>query len=106
MHSTSFGEMMQVAQSPVGKVLSRRAMPPPIVGLSSIRKTRNPPAERSNEAWMPAIPPPHTSTDPQGVLPLPLTLVGVGGDLLSGSVMNSLHRSRPRRHGVSQTEIG
>ena len=37
MHCTSLGEMMHVAQSPVGKVLSRRAMLPPIVGLSSTR---------------------------------------------------------------------
>ena len=36
MHSTSLGEMMQVAQSPVGKVLSSRAMPPPTEGLCSI----------------------------------------------------------------------
>jgi len=37
MHSTSFGEMMQVAQSPVGKVLSSRVIAPPTAGLCSTR---------------------------------------------------------------------
>ena len=34
--------------------------PPPIVGLSSTRYTRNPPADRSRAAWIPATPPPIT----------------------------------------------
>src|SRR5512138_2584534 len=55
---------MQVAQSPVGKVLSRRDMRPPMAGLCSTRWARNPAAARSNEAWIPATPPPRTSTAP------------------------------------------
>ena len=35
--STSFGDMMHMAQSLVGKVLSSWAMAPPIAGLLSIR---------------------------------------------------------------------
>ena len=66
MHSTSFGEMMHVAQSPVGKVLSRRDMVPPTAGFSSIKYTRYPAAERSSAAWMPATPAPRTSTAPHG----------------------------------------
>jgi len=36
-HSTSFGETMQVAQSPVGKVLSRWAIIPPMAAEFSTR---------------------------------------------------------------------
>ena len=42
MQATTLGEMMQVAQSPVGNVLSSRAMLPPMVGLSSTRYTKKP----------------------------------------------------------------
>ena len=53
---------MQEEQSSVGKVLSTRAMLPPMVGSRSTRVTGMPASAMSMAAWMPAMPPPMTRT--------------------------------------------
>ncbi len=58
---TILGVRMQAAQSSVGKVLSRRAMFPPIVDSRSTRYTSRPVSASSRAAWIPAMPPPTIS---------------------------------------------
>ncbi len=53
---------MQIEQSTVGKVLSRRAIMPPTEGLFSTSTTSNPPSAQSSAACIPATPPPMTNT--------------------------------------------
>ena len=60
--STMRGVRMQAEQSMVGKVLSRRAMVPPMVVSRSTMVTLRPASARSRAVWMPATPPPITST--------------------------------------------
>ena len=62
--STSRGEMVHIAQSFVGNVLSSCAMRPPMPPERSMRWTLNPASARSSDACMPAIPPPTTATAP------------------------------------------
>ena len=62
--STSFGAMMHIEQSLVGKVLSSWAMAPPMVGLLSTRYTLKPDSARSREDCIPEMPPPTTITAP------------------------------------------
>jgi hypothetical protein len=57
-----FGVRMQAEQSSVGNVLSNLAMWPPMVASRSTRKTFLPALARVRAAWMPAMPPPTTST--------------------------------------------
>ena len=64
--STSLGEMIHMAQSLVGKVLSSWDMTPPMPALFSTMWTKNPEFARSRVACIPAIPPPTTRTDPMG----------------------------------------
>ena len=49
-------------QSMVGKVLSRRAIMPPTLGLFSTMTVSRPPSAQSRAACMPATPPPMTRT--------------------------------------------
>src|SRR3990172_9068222 len=61
---TILGLMVHMAQSPVGKVLSRRTMLPPMEGWRSTRYTLKPLSARSRLACIPAIPAPMTRTEP------------------------------------------
>ena len=53
---------MQLEQSTVGKVLSSFAILPPMWLSRSTRSTSRPASAQSRAAWMPATPPPMTST--------------------------------------------
>jgi len=63
-NSTSLGEMIHIAQSLVGKVLSNSAITPPTPVLFSTTCTLNPESAKSRAACIPAIPPPTTRTEP------------------------------------------
>jgi len=62
--STSFGEIIHMAHSLVGKVLSSWAIVPPMAGEASTRYTKKPLDARSKAACIPAMPPPTTITAP------------------------------------------
>ena len=62
---TIFGEIMHIAQSPVGKVLSSEDIVPPIEDSLCTRWTLKPLSARSSAACMPPMPPPTTRTDPR-----------------------------------------
>ena len=62
--STMRGEIMHMAQSPVGNVLSSRAIVPPMDGSSLTMWTSRPLLARSRAACIPPIPEPTTSTEP------------------------------------------
>ena len=55
---------MHMAQSFVGKVLSSCVIVPPMESPRSTMYTLNPASARSSDDWIPALPPPMTSTDP------------------------------------------
>jgi len=67
--STIFGERMHIEQSFVGNVLSSCAICPPMVGSRSTRCTVTPWFARSSAAWIPATPPPMTTTSLMGIFP-------------------------------------
>ncbi len=62
--STSLGDIIHIAQSLVGNVLSSWLIAPPIAEDFSTRWTRYPESARSRAACIPEIPPPNTRTLP------------------------------------------
>jgi hypothetical protein len=56
-------------QSLVGKVLSNWAIIPPMAGDFSTKWTKKPEFARSKAAWIPAMPPPATITEPTTPFP-------------------------------------
>src|SRR4030066_2533011 len=63
--ATSFGAMMHIAQSFVGKVLSSWAIVPPMLACFSTRYTLYPESAMSRADCNPEMPPPTTRTEPR-----------------------------------------